>query len=143
MTVLSIAYVSAATSPWSDADIAALLTQSRADNEHHGITGALLYHRERFVQIVEGDDEVVRARFAVIATDPRHSNIVTMREKVILERQFPEWTMGFRPLSDKSLTELAGFENFFARTGRERLRHADNEAQQFLEWLGEYWLPTA
>ena len=143
MTVLSIAYVSAATSPWSDADIAVLLAHSRANNERYGITGALLYHRERFVQIVEGEDEIVRARFATIAADPRHSNIVVMREKVIPERQFPEWTMGFRALPDESLKELAGFEDFFARTGRERLKHADNEAQQFLEWLGEYWLPRA
>jgi len=124
-------------------DIAALLTHARANNERYGITGALLYHRDRFIQIVEGEDEVVRARFAVIAADPRHSNIVTMREKVIVERQFPEWTMGFRDLSDESMRELTGFEDFFARTGRERLKHADNEAQQFLEWLSEYWLPRA
>ena len=57
------------------------------------------------------------------------------------ERQFPEWTMGFRPLSDESVKELEGFEDFFGRTGLSRLEHAESEAQQFLEWLGEYWLP--
>ena len=139
--MLSIAYVSVATVPMSDDEIAALLTKSRANNQRDGITGALLYHRDRFIQIVEGDDEMVLARFEAIAADPRHRNVRTMREKAIGVRQFPEWTMGFRAPSTEALTQLAGFEDFFARTGRVRLKHADNEAQQFLEWLGEYWLP--
>ena len=49
--------------------------------------------------------------------------------------------MGFRPMSDDSVRQLDGFEDILGRTGRSRLEHADNEAQQFLEWLGEYWLP--
>jgi len=141
--MLSIAYVSVATSPLAADDIAALLTQARANNERDGITGALLYHRERFIQIVEGDDEIVRERFATISTDPRHRSVRMMREKRILERQFPQWTMGFREVSDESVKQLAGFEDFFARNGRQRIEHAENEAQQFLEWLGEYWLPRA
>lgn len=141
--MLSIAYLSAATSPVSDEDIAVLLTRSRANNERDGITGALLYHRGRFIQIVEGPDEIVQARFEAIAADPRHRNVQKMREQFIASRQFPEWTMGFRPLSDESVKQLAGFEDFFARSGKSRLEHAENEAQQFLEWLGEYWLPPA
>ena len=141
--MLSIAYVSAATAPVADADVAAILAQSRANNERHGLTGALIYHGGRFIQILEGPDEVVTSRFAVIAADPRHRVLQTVREKQIAERQFPQWTMGFRPLADESVTQLNGFEDFFGRTGRARLEHADNEAQQFLEWLGEYWLPKA
>ena len=141
--MLSIAYVSVATSPMSAEDIAALLTTSRANNQRHGITGALLYHRDRFIQIVEGEDETVLARFETIAADPRHRSVHKMRERQIGARQFPQWTMGFRDLSDESLKQLDGFEDFFARTGKARLEHADNEAQQFLEWLGEYWLPPA
>ena len=125
----------------TDEQIAALLVTSRANNQRHDITGALLYHRDRFIQIVEGEDDVVRARFATIAADPRHRNVRMMREKAIGSRQFPEWTMGFRSLSDESIKQLDGFEDFFARSGRSRIEHAENEAQQFLEWLGEYWLP--
>ena len=139
--MLSIAYVSSAVNPVSDDEVGAILTQSRANNERHGLTGALLYHGGRFIQILEGPDEMVRARFEIISADPRHRVIQTVREKTIAERQFPQWTMGFRPLSDESIKRLEGFEDIFGRTGRSRLEHADNEAQQFLEWLGEYWLP--
>jgi hypothetical protein len=139
--MLSIAYVSAATHPFSDADIAELLTHARANNEAHGLTGALLYRGERFIQILEGPDAEVRERFAVISADPRHRNVSSMREMWIPERQFPEWTMGYRPLSDDAVSMMPGFEDFFGRRGRARIEHAENEAQQFLEWLGEYWLP--
>ena len=141
--MLSIAYVSAAADPVTDDDVAAILSQSRANNERNGLTGALLYHGGRFIQILEGPDEAVHSRFAIISADPRHRIIQTVREKQINERQFPEWTMGFRPLADSSVKELNGFEDFFGRTGLARIEHAENEAQQFLEWLGEYWLPKA
>jgi hypothetical protein len=124
----------------SEGDIEQILATSRRNNERDGITGALLYHRGRFVQIVEGEDEILLSRVAVIAADPRHRDVHTMRRKQIWSRQFPEWTMGFRAAPGEPAALLDGFEDFFARSGRTRLQHADNEAQQFLEWLGEYWL---
>jgi len=141
--MLSIAYVSAATSPVSDAEIGEILTTARANNQRDGLTGALLYHGGRFIQIIEGPDEVLLARYEIISTEPRHRVIQLVRQHVITDRQFPEWTMGFRPLTDDSVKALEGFEDIFGRTGRSRLEYADNEAQQFLEWLGEYWLPRA
>jgi len=141
MSLLSIAYVSASVSPMSEEDIREILTQARANNERTELTGALLYHGGRFAQILEGPAEAVAARFDVISADPRHRVLQKVREVIIPERQFPEWTMGFKAHDDDAATRLPGFENFFARSGRSRLEHADNEAQQFLEWLGEYWLP--
>lgn len=141
--MLSIAYVSAATGPVSDAEIGEILVTARANNQRDGLTGALLYHAGRFIQIIEGPDEPLLARYARITADRRHRVIQTVRQQATGERQFPTWTMGFRPLSDESIKELEGFEDIFGRSGRTRLEHADNEAQQFLEWLGEYWLPRA
>jgi hypothetical protein len=141
VTFLSIAYVSSATQPMSDDDIAAILTTSRANNSRDGLTGALLYHGGRFVQILEGPESQVRTKFATISSDTRHRNVQVMRERSILDRQFPQWTMGFRELGDDSVKQLEGFEDILGRRGKARLEHAENEAQQFLEWLGEYWLP--
>ncbi|PRY68308.1 FAD-dependent sensor of blue light [Glaciihabitans tibetensis] len=142
--MISIAYVSAATDTMTDDDVAAILVQARANNLGLGLTGALLYHRGRFIQILEGPAEQVHARYDIIAADPRHRSVQKISEKFIAERQFPEWTMGFRPLSDDSFKTLTGFDDFFdARTGRSRLKYAENEAAQFLEWLAEYWLSRA
>jgi len=141
MTLLSIAYVSTATQEMTDDDIAEILTTARRNNGRIGLTGALLFHGGRFIQILEGPPEEVSARFEIISADPRHRVVQKVRELVILERQFPEWTMGFRSGKDDPKARLDGFEDFFGRSGRSRIEHAENEAQQFLEWLGEYWLP--
>ncbi len=141
--MLSIAYVSAATGPVSDAEIGEILVTARSNNQRDGLTGALLYHGGRFIQIIEGPEELLLGRYARITADPRHRVMQTVRQQVIGERQFPTWTMGFRTLSDDSIKELEGFEDILGRSGRTRLEHAENEAQQFLEWLGEYWLPRA
>ena len=141
--MLSIAYVSAATGPVSDAEIGEILVTARSNNQRDGLTGALLYHAGRFIQTIEGPDGLLLARYARIEADPRHRVTQLLRQQAIRERQFPTWTMGFRPLSDDSIQELEGFEDILGRSGRTRLEHADNEAQQFLEWLSEYWLPRA
>lgn len=138
--MLSIAYVSAATREMSDDDIAQILTTSRANNVLDGLTGALLYHRGRFIQVLEGPDDAVLRRLAIIDGDGRHGGVQKLSEKQVGARQFPEWTMGFQALSDSATKQLDGFNDFFgARTGRARIEHAENEAQQFLEWLREYW----
>jgi len=136
----SIAYVSAATTYMTDADVAAILVQARANNVAHGLTGALMYHRGRFIQILEGPEEQVMARFAVISADERHRGIHVVSEEPITQRQFPEWTMGFRPLTDDSIQSLPGYDDFFdGLTGEVRLSHPNDEAQQFMEWLRDFW----
>jgi hypothetical protein len=141
--MLSIAYTSSATGPMSEDDIAAILLKSRANNRRLGVTGALMFRGGRFVQILEGPDDAVRERFNLIATDARHRSVQIIREMMLMERQFPEWTMGFREMDSSAGTQLPGYEDIMGRRGAERIKHADNEGQQFLEWLGEYWLPRA
>jgi len=140
--VLSIAYVSAAAIPLSDEDIAAILVQARANNVKDHLTGALIHHEGKFIQILEGPDKAVRARFAIISADPRHRSIHTVSEEQIDSRQFPDWTMGFRPLSNIEVKQLAGYDDIFdGSTGKVQLRNANHKAESFLEWLGQYWFP--
>jgi hypothetical protein len=138
--VISIAYVSAATSAMTDEDIAEILVTSRANNVRLELTGALLYRDGRFIQIIEGPDEAVLAQYALIEADRRHRSVHKVSEESIGARQFPDWTMGFRPLSDEAVKRLPGFDDYFdGRAGSAHHQHADEEAQHFLEWLREYW----
>ena len=139
--MLSIAYTSNSTSPMTEDDIAVILLRSRANNRRDQITGALMYRGERFVQILEGPDEIVRERYAIIASDPRHRNIRVLREQETATRQFPEWTMGFASVDSEAGARLPGYEDIMGRRGAERIKHAEDPAQQYLEWLGKYWLP--
>lgn len=68
--VYQVLYHSQALFPFSDAELQALLDESRAFNAAHGITGLLLYSAGRFVQVLEGDHATVRALYARIQQDP-------------------------------------------------------------------------
>ena len=68
------------------------------------VTGMLLYRDGRFLQLLEGAEAEVRTLFAAIVADPRHHDLVVLRERHRVLRQFPTWTMAFRDLGERPLT---------------------------------------
>lgn len=76
-----------------------LLEQSRVKNPRFGITGLLLHHEGRILQVLEGEERAVRALYDVIRADPRHENCTTLLEEPILSRHYPQWPMAFRDLT--------------------------------------------
>jgi hypothetical protein len=110
--MLQLAYVSSAKSPFSEAQLVALLTKSRANNEAAGVTGLLLYRDGNFIQAIEGEREAVTALHRKIATDPRHHGLITMYTREVEAREFAQWSMGFRNLADPSVLELPGYSTF-------------------------------
>lgn len=106
-------YSSAATTEFSDSDLAVLLMNSRANNKRFDLTGLLLYRDGRFVQLLEGPMDAVRERMAVIAADPRHSDVEIQLEEVIPERRFPDWTMGYEPITDELADQIPGYRSTF------------------------------
>ncbi len=109
--VYQVLYRSQALFPFSDADLQALLDQSRAFNAAHGITGLLLYSTGQFVQVLEGDHATVRALYARIQQAPRHARVETVREE-LAPRAFTAWSMAFGHVApfglDVSVAALQG-----------------------------------
>lgn len=112
-TIFSTVYVSTAAVPFSDDDVAALLATSRKNNAALDITGMLLLKDQQFMQALEGPEAAVRALIAKISADDRHTDFWTLSEEQRQIRQFPEWTMGFRGLTDESIRALPGYDTFF------------------------------
>lgn len=106
-------YSSAATTEFSDSDLAVLLMNSRFNNKRFGLTGILLYRDGRFVQLLEGPMDAVRERMAVIGADPRHDQVEIQLEEVLQQRRFPEWTMGYEPVTDTLADEIPGYRSTF------------------------------
>lgn len=131
--MLSVIYVSVADPLIGEQDIAALLVQSRRNNQRDALTGALIFNGHNFLQLLEGPAGKVEACLAAIRGDRRHSGMVEIRRRVIEERAFAEWSMLYDPNfsgHDDNLTRLAAsgrldpqdalmMENFIA-LGRRR-----------------------
>ncbi len=92
----SLTYVSSARSLWSEGELEELLAAARRWNEPRGLTGMLLYSGGNFIQSVEGADDMVSDVFARISADTRHRGLLVLLDQQVMERSFPDWTMGFR-----------------------------------------------
>jgi hypothetical protein len=88
-------YRSAETYEMHADDLLKLLLDAREHNLEHGITGLLLYHEGRFMQMLEGPRDAVLPLYERIAADPRHCDTVLEFSEGATQRLFPDWQMGF------------------------------------------------
>src|SRR5690349_18388873 len=86
-------------------ELADLFTRARSNNERRDITGALLVSGQWFVQVLEGDESVIRSLFATIQTDPRHEDVELLFAEAAATRVFAHWSMAkvSTPTSDLPL----------------------------------------
>jgi len=98
-----IVYSSAAQRLFDLQQLARMLEAARRNNAALCVSGILLYEGGSFVQVLEGEETVVRPLFEKISRDARHHRITVLREGPIATRSFTEWTMGFVTL-DPQLT---------------------------------------
>jgi hypothetical protein len=107
-----LVYVSSAVTPFSKSELVDLLATCRENNSRLGITGMLLYKDGNFMQVLEGDEDTVRALYDRIAHDPRHRGLLTLIQGTQAEPQFPDWSMGFRDLNDPDVRSVPGYNEF-------------------------------
>ncbi len=105
-------YVSSANSSFSRSELLNLLEKCHQNNARLEITGMLLYKDGNFMQVLEGEEAVVRQLYNKIAGDARHHGAITLMQGSIKERQFPAWTMGFRDLNSPDALRTPGYNEF-------------------------------
>ena len=106
-----LVYVSSAVRLWAEKELLDLLEKSRKNNQALGITGMLLYKEGSFMQFLEGPREKVMALMEKIKKDPRHRGVITLLQQEHPEREFPEWTMGFKMVESDQLPGYSDFLN--------------------------------
>lgn len=114
-------YVSTSSSFLTDAEVDALLAQSRRNNEAAGISGLLIYVEGHFLQYIEGRPGDIAALTERIEADPRHHGILRLLEGPSRNRAFPDWSMGYRRLGTGAGAPLAGAVNLARRGVKESL----------------------
>jgi len=90
--MLQIVYASTPTD-FSAPSVLNILLTARQFNTMHGITGALIYRDDIFLQLIEGDSVTVRNVMKRIVVDERHSDVNILSERNVPSRTFTNWTM--------------------------------------------------
>jgi hypothetical protein len=98
--LISLLYVSSATSFFTDEQLITFLRSWRNYNQAHQITGFLLYQQGNFMQVLEGPESSIQTLIEAIKVDTRHHRMIILWQKPIVEREFGEWCMGFRKASE-------------------------------------------
>ena len=110
--VLTLTYTSSATRLMSVTQLVELIEQIRPKNERLGLTGLLLYSGGNVIQTLEGDSGSVESVFDAISADARHDDVRVVDRRLVAERAFSTWSMGFRNVSVREVAELQDFTEF-------------------------------
>ena len=70
-----------------------ILGKAKENNSNEDITGNLLYDGGRFIQLLEGDKEIITSLYVKIARDTRHKNLRLLYLEEASMRLFPNWGM--------------------------------------------------
>lgn len=109
----SMTYSSTAVSAFGADELAALLSSSRSANLARDLSGMLLFRGNRFLQVLEGPESLVRELIDRIRRDPRHHDMRVLVDEEIDERRFADWTMGYETLSVPQKAAPEGFRDSF------------------------------
>jgi len=90
----NLVYCSRAAPGMNDDSISRIIATAKHHNPRFGITGLLVFGSGIFFQWLEGPRDNVTSLMKIIHADPRHSNVVLLREEnEIRDRLFPDWGM--------------------------------------------------
>lgn len=102
-------YLSKASTDINQSKIEDILSSSREFNAQNNLSGCLIYHNSQFLQLLEGQKEIVISLYEKIIKDNRHTNVKLVYESNITTRSFPEWKMAFIDLNNHTEIEQKMF----------------------------------
>ena len=100
-------YVSQAARDIPASDLDDILAAGRANNLAHGLSGILIHIDGGFLQILEGERDVVMQVYGRIAEDRRHAHPRVLVDRSVPHRSFPDWSLGYEHLKG-ARDEMAG-----------------------------------
>lgn len=107
-----LTYSSTARPDCSQKDILDILKESQKNNKTLDLSGCLVYHKNSFVQILEGSKKDLNYTFDKIKKDIRHYDVKLLWMGSSEKRIFKSWNMAFCSLDEKMIhrEELIQFE---------------------------------
>jgi len=133
MSLYCLVYTSVSTQKMSDDDLKIILEKSRIKNQKANVTGMLLYLDPYFIQVLEGDREIVDGIFNTISQDSRHHKVSIIYRQPLDKRYFSNWSMGFNKIDDDDLENLDGFSDFLQHPNAKRAADLHPEIESILK----------
>jgi len=78
----------------------------QSTNKQLGITGLLIFDGEHFLQVLEGQYNVISKLMTSIQRDNRHNHVVTLLKESIPKREYEQWAMQFLAKGPESMDKI-------------------------------------
>jgi serine/threonine-protein kinase len=88
-----------------------ILTKSQYKNIRLNLSGLLIFHSGKFLQLLEGGKKEVDELFDAIRRDPRHTDIKVVLESDCQFRSMPSWVMGLS--TDDNFANMIGSMDYY------------------------------
>jgi len=98
-----LVYTSARRSNCSDSEIEKILEASRKNNAKLGITGILIHTKDRFLQVLDGEKDKVKALYQKIEKDDRHGGSIMRFCEPVAGRHFSDWEMAGKKVDEDTV----------------------------------------
>ncbi|MEM8739309.1 MAG: BLUF domain-containing protein [Planctomycetota bacterium] len=120
-------YVSEADRNLQNYELQEMLVPLIENNRRLDITGLLLYGGGHFMQLLEGEREVIEDLFERICSDPRHHDVHRLLTFPVENRLFDDWSMSLLNLDMRTTLEETCMIQLVdeARRAERQRRHTD------------------
>ena len=116
-----------------DQPVALIVAVSNERNVVRGVTGALVFTGEHFVQALEGEEAALNSLMSTLKQDPRHCDVEIVQQGALSHRRFGNWSMAY-----------VGPSEFVTRHIRRLLGDPSaGEARRAADWLETLLVDTA
>ncbi len=134
MQLSQLLYTSFASQPMTREEIDEIVRKAQCNNSQQLITGLLLYGNGRFMQLLEGDEQLIVKLYNKIAKDSRHKSLDLVVLRPAKKRIMGEWSMGLLNLETYGLDQEIELREILFDAPRERR----NEGLDIVDTMREF-----
>ena len=100
--ILRLTYISRYNTDNPKGEVTRILTQAQKNNERNGITGALVFNHNYFLQSIEGARPVINELLRKLVKDDRHHALQIIECREVELRHWSKWSMKYLIPSDEN-----------------------------------------
>lgn len=100
--ILRLTYISRYNNDNENGEVTRILAQAQENNERNGITGALVFNHNYFLQSIEGARPAINGLLRKLIKDSRHFSLQIVECCEVEERRWNKWSMKYLTPTDKN-----------------------------------------
>ena len=93
--ILRLTYISRYNNQNENGEVSRILAQAQENNQLNGITGALVFNHNYFLQSIEGSRPVINGLLRKLVKDDRHFALQIIECFEVEERRWNQWSMKY------------------------------------------------